>query len=85
MNPALKQLFLARLTALSPDDPLWRGLQATIAEIQQDSVHASSRAGLSADDRAFNDGRQSMALDILGALDDAWRAAHEPPDSGRDV
>lgn len=79
MNASLKQMFLARVAALDLGDPLWQGLRAVIQHMEHDTVHASSRSGQTADDRAFNDGRQSMALDILASLDDAWTTAHTPP------
>lgn len=79
MTPSQKQAFLARLTAMNEGDPLWVGLQQLIHDLSTDTVLASSRPDLSADSRAYNDGRQSMALDLGQALEDAWVKAHQPP------
>jgi len=79
MNATTKQAFLARLTTIPDTDPLWVGLKELIRDMTDDTVAASSRSGLAADDRAFNDGRQSMALDLAQALDDAWVSAQNPP------
>lgn len=70
-----EQLFLTRLGALSDDDPLLVGLKRLMESTLNDTVMASSRPAQTADDRAYNDGRQSMAMDLIQALSDARHAA----------
>lgn len=80
MTKEVKSLFLARLATIEQDDPLWVGLTQLIETAERETVAASSSHGLTADDRAFNDGRQAMAEDILGALSDAWLEARKVPE-----
>lgn len=73
----VRELFLARIAALSsPADPLWAGLLATVQQMREDSVDSSCRPDMTADARAYNAGRVSMAADILQALSDAWDQSH---------
>lgn len=81
MTTQQKQILRARLAALNEGDPLWEGLKAYVEEMVKDTVDASSRAGLTPDDRAFNDGRQSMGSDILQAFEDEWEIAHRLPET----
>ena len=71
--------FRARLAGLAEDHPLLEGFRAILGELHDDAAKTSGTLGLSGDDRAFLDGRQSLAQDAMERLAVEWQQAHAAP------
>lgn len=79
MTEDQRKQFLARLTPLRPDDPLLVGIADIIDELGADAIREGGRMGLTGDDRAFLDGRQSALADFGSYWAAAIAEAQTPP------
>lgn len=71
MTEDQRKQFLARLTPLRPDDPLLVGVVGIADELAEDAVREGGRLGVTGDDRAFLDGRQSALSDFKALFEQA--------------
>ena len=78
MTEDQRKQFLARLTPLRPDDPLLAGVVGIADELAEDAIREGGRLGVTGDDRAFLDGRQSALSDFKALLEQAVVEAQTP-------
>lgn len=79
MTDTLRKAFLGHLGALAESHPLLLGFQAILGDLHDDAVRTGGTLGVPAEDRAFLDGRQSMAQDGLEELATLWQEARLGP------
>lgn len=78
MTEDQRKQFLARLTPLRADDPLLVGVVGIADELAEDAIREGGRLGVTGDDRAFLDGRQSALSDFKALLEQAVVEAQTP-------
>lgn len=78
MTEDQRKQFLARLTPLRADDPLLAGVVGIADELAEDAIREGGRLGVTGDDRAFLDGRQSALSDFKALLEQAVVEAQTP-------
>ena len=73
------------LSGVPRTHPALAGFDHLLAELHDDATKTGSQLGLSGEDRAFLDGRQSALQDVMEQLAQSWQDAQRGPVEATDL